>query len=131
MNEFFNISNFLYYIQSLLSFDHLLAKRDYMFNVDDYNVMNNTMYRKCMDIIYNDEDWKYLLGVDREFDRHVVLGVNLVILVYIFNTLFIYLKNIKQFMISIRGPPFCIMILVGCLILVLTITLKRVNIYYK
>ena len=131
MNEFFNISNFLYYFKSILRYNNSgLTKRDDndLLNINDYKVTNDAVYSKCLNVINDDEDWKYLLGINNEFNRHVLLGLYLVVFIYLLNTLVIYIKNIKQFMISIRGPSFCIMILVGCLILVFIIAMKRVNI---
>jgi len=131
MNEYFNISNFLNLLQTLVfneNGNEGRMKREEAFNINNYNIENNNVLNKCINVLKNDDEWKYLLGIGQDLGRNLVLGFDIIILLYMFITLLIFIKNINQFMISIRGPSFCIMVSIGCFILVLTSTIRRVNI---
>lgn len=129
MNIIFSLFDYISKFQIFFS-EKMLLKRDGSFNIDDYNISNNIMYKRCLNIIDNVEDWKYSLGIDNLLGRNILLGVYIIILIYIFITLVLFIKNINQFMISIRGPSFSIMLSIGCMMLIIACALRRVTIFF-
>ncbi|ORX49295.1 hypothetical protein BCR36DRAFT_412815, partial [Piromyces finnis] len=128
MDKFFNLSTFSNYILETTNnyYDsNIIMKRDETFNISQYDIENNKALGKCLNVLSNDDEWKYLFGIGQELGRYIMFGINITFLIYIFITQILFIKNIKQFMISIRGPSFCIMTSIGCFILILSSTLRR------
>ncbi|KAG4104888.1 hypothetical protein H8356DRAFT_1638542 [Neocallimastix lanati (nom. inval.)] len=126
MNVYLNLIDFINRFQTTI-YTNELYRRDETFNINDYNIPNNILYKKCMSIIDNNKDWKYILGIDNVLGKNIILGIYIFVLVYIFITLILLIKNSDQFMISIRGPSFSIMICIGCMMIVVAGALRKVN----
>ncbi|OUM67523.1 hypothetical protein PIROE2DRAFT_5054 [Piromyces sp. E2] len=78
MNEFFNISNFLNLLQTLTTTyknsNETIMKREEPFNIDDYNIENNNVLCKCLNILKSDDEWKYLFGIGKDLVLTATFG---------------------------------------------------------